>query len=156
MAATKNALSEQNIADIVSKMEDGLNLLQVCRAAGVNYGNVARRIHESPELTALYARSRSAYAHAKVDELHDIAINEPDVMRARLRCDVLKWEISKVLPKIYGERTVLDVTTTNKVDMTREEMEAEFKQLLRSRGLCLVSESQVIDAETKRLEQGDE
>ena len=46
--------------------------------------------------------------------------------------------------------------SNNKVEMTREELEAQIKQLLRSGHMRLVPESQVIDAEAKRLGQGDD
>ncbi len=153
MAATSMAMTEQTIADIVSKMEDGQNLLQVCRAAGVSYSAVRRRIHDSPDLTALYARGRQGYAHAKVDELHEIAINEPDVMRARLRCDMLRWEISKVLPKIYGDKLSIEATTTNATE-TREAIEDQLRAMLQRGGMVLVKKADILDAEPTHLEGG--
>lgn len=154
MAATSKAMSEQTIADILSKMEDGQNLLQVCRAAGVSYSAVRRRINDSPDLTALYAIARQNYAHAKVDELHIIALSEPDVMRARLRCDCLKWEISKVLPKIYGDKLSVE-TTINDRPKTREELTAEINALLHLSGMVLVKKADILDVEPKHLEGGN-
>jgi hypothetical protein len=157
MAATTKALSNDAIAAILGRLEDGLTLPVACAEAGLNYSNVAKRIRADPELTTAYAHARELYSHFRVAEMYEVARNEPDVQRAKLLTDIAKWEVSKVLPKIYGERTALDVTTMNKVDSrTREELEAEFKQLLRSHGLRLLPESQVIDAEPRQLENGDD
>ncbi len=150
------ALSEDAIADVVSKMAEGLSLKQSCEEAGIGYANAVKRIAESEMLTKVHAHAREAYVAHRVDAMHDIAVQEPDVQRAKLRTDLIKWEAARILPKQWGERTALEVTTTNKVDLTREELEAEFKSLLSLGRLRLVPESQVIDAELSQLEPGDE
>jgi hypothetical protein len=57
------------------------------------------------------------YAHAcklrrenKFEELEDIAETEKDVQRARLRVDVIKWQLSKEEPKKYGDKIDLNAS----------------------------------------------
>lgn len=61
----------------------------------------------------MYARAKDSYAHARVAQLHRIARDEPDVARARLMCDNIKWESAKVLPKVYGDSTLLKHTDSS-------------------------------------------
>lgn len=74
-----------------------------------------------------YAKARLAQANHFFDQLIDIAddasndwietskglqFNKEAAMRSRLRVDTRKWYISKVLPKVYGDK--VDVTTNGK------------------------------------------
>ncbi|MGL4574239.1 MAG: hypothetical protein ACRCV9_05560, partial [Burkholderiaceae bacterium] len=58
----------------------------------------------TPDLGRRYARARERFCEANVEQIHDIAVNEPDVQRARLMIDAIKWEASKVLQGTYGDR----------------------------------------------------
>jgi hypothetical protein len=156
MAATTRALSEETIVEIISRIEDGQTLKQSCAQSDIGYANCVKRIGESEELTKAYARAKDGFARYMVQHMFDVAKDETiDVQRAKLIVDTAKWYAARTLPKEYGERTAVDVTT-NKVDMTREELETQIKQLLRSGRMRLVPESQVIDAEAKQLGQGDD
>ena len=73
-----------------------------------------------------YAKARQLQAQLLADELFDIAddtskdwIVKPDgtetpngevVGRSRLRLDTRKWYLSKVLPKIYGEKVTQEIS----------------------------------------------
>lgn len=62
-----------------------------------------------PEFQAQYARAREEQAHALADEVLDIAreCGPEDAASARVAVDALKWRAGKLLPKVYGDRTVL-------------------------------------------------
>jgi hypothetical protein len=68
-----------------------------------------------------YARARKAQAELLADELLDIAddgsndfmetkhgpvVDQENINRSRLRVDTRKWYLSKVLPKIYGDKLI--------------------------------------------------
>lgn len=102
---SEREMSESEVCEILHLMaEDVISLKAACLKAGRGYGNIRRRIAESEKLRALYAHARSEYQRAKVEEMEEIARKEPDVQRARLLCDVIKWESSKVLPKEFGDK----------------------------------------------------
>lgn len=54
-----------------------------------------------------YERARACQAEHMFDELLEIADLEEDTNKARLKIDTRKWYLSKVLPKKFGERSVL-------------------------------------------------
>ncbi len=73
-----------------------------------------------------YARAKHIVALRWADEISDIADHKRDdyvvneegkmvldmeaVARSRLRIDTRKWLLSKVLPKVYGERIITEIT----------------------------------------------
>jgi hypothetical protein len=158
MAATSRAVSEAAIIEILERIEDGLTLKASCAVSGLGYANIVKRIGENEQLTKYYAHARESFVRFQVQRAHEIAADESiDVQRAKLMTDLIKWEASRTLPREYGERTALDVTTTNKLDsMTREELVVELRGIFRNGRMRLVPESQVIDAEAKQLGQGDD
>lgn len=106
-------VSDEQIAAVLELMADeALTLKAAAERSGLQYGNVRRRIGLSEPLKALHTRAREEYAHASVQRMHEVADNEPDVARARLKVDVIKWEAARVLPKVYGDK--LDLTVENK------------------------------------------
>lgn len=84
------------------------------------------------EFSHLYAQARLAQAQHLFDELMEIAddgrndwvqkqlkngetatvLDQEHVQRSRLRVDTRKWYLSKVLPKVYGDK--VDMTTNGK------------------------------------------
>ena len=156
MAATTRAISEETIVEIISRIEDGLTLKQSCALSAVGYANVVKRIGESEELTKAYARAKDGFARYMVQHMFDVAKDESiDVQRAKLIVDTAKWYAARTLPKEYGERVSHDVTTRDE-PLTREQLEAEIKTLLRSGGMRLIPASSVIDAEAKQLGPADD
>lgn len=72
-----------------------------------------------------YANARQAQALRWADEILEIAddgtndtyetdegerVDSDVIQRSRLRVDTRKWLLSKVLPKVYGDRTALEVS----------------------------------------------
>jgi hypothetical protein len=58
-----------------------------------------------------YARATLIRMHVLADEIMEIAdntVSSEDVPSARLRVDTRKWLMSKIAPKIYGDK--LDLT----------------------------------------------
>lgn len=72
------------------------------------------------EFRTQYDRARQAQAELMADEIVDIAddtsgdvtthedggetVNHDHIARSRLRVDSRKWKVSKLLPKVYGDR----------------------------------------------------
>lgn len=100
----RKILTEDDIAEVISKMIEGITLKQACEKSGVSYCNINKRINESENLTKLHARARDEFAHVCVQKMFDIVDLEEDVQRARLKCDNIKWYAARVLPKVYGDK----------------------------------------------------
>ena len=56
-----------------------------------------------------YARACKIRREERFEKMEDIPDQEEDVQKARLKVDILKWQLSKEEPKKYGDK--LDHTT---------------------------------------------
>ena len=101
--SAKPHISDEQIIAVIERMAEGLNLKESAAIDGFSIKNIYTRINASPELKDLHARAREDYQRIRVEEMNDIAKTEPDVARARLRCDNIKWEAARVLPKVFGD-----------------------------------------------------
>lgn len=135
--APRKLLSEDFIAGLIAKMIDGdkpKSMKEVCKAAQVSYTNIVDRISAAPRLTELYARTREAMAELMVGQLDQIASQEVDVQRARLKCDNTKWYAARILPKQYGDRVQVEAKVEART-MTDEQLDAKILELAASLGI---------------------
>ena len=90
-----------------------------------------------------YTRARELGYHAMADETLEIAddgtndwtmrqnadgesslaVNSDHIQRSRLRVDTRKWMLSKVLPKIYGDKVQQDINLTINHEDALEQLE---------------------------------
>jgi hypothetical protein len=103
--------SKSTINAVCHRITYGLSLNKACNAVGCDPGNFIHWLNESRDSLGEYARQRYARATAvrrelKFERLDDIAeVATPrDAHVARLKIDVIKWQLSKEDPKKYGDR----------------------------------------------------
>ena len=110
-----------------------------------------RWLEQHSDFRELYARAREAQADVMFDEIQRIADdgtndwmtqNDPDnpgyrlngehVQRSRLRVDTLKWRLSKMFPKKYGDPAAMQVNVQQNIEITdrRREIDALVEVLL--------------------------
>jgi hypothetical protein len=116
---------------ICEQISEGVSLRKICEADNMPAkGTVMKWLVDFPELQDQYTRARELQAETIFDEMLDIAddgsndwmekfnpegqsigwqINGEHVQRSRLRLDSRKWQLSKMLPKKYGDK--MDVTS---------------------------------------------
>lgn len=100
-------VTDEQIVELIGELgETGISLKAACDAHKLVYRTVMNRIRSSEELSALDARARQDYVRVRARQLNEVAEKEPDVQRARLMCDNIKWEAARVLPKEFGDRIV--------------------------------------------------
>jgi hypothetical protein len=150
------------IADeICERLLDGESLREICSEEGFPPESTVRRwyVEDIDGFAAHYAKSREAGWLKMAEELADIADNgENDWMksndpenegykfngehyqRSRLRLDTRKWILSKMLPKIYGERThtTVEATVSKAKPVTDEQAMEEIAQLSQQLGMKYV------------------
>ncbi|WNV10177.1 hypothetical protein [Tardiphaga sp. 709] len=112
-------------ADLIcEQMIAGKGLLEICREAGMPDRNtVYRWLERQPEFRDNYTRAREAMCDYYVEQILVIAFNESGdividgkktvanhakVQRDRLKVDSLKWIVSKLFPRQYGDKLLLD------------------------------------------------
>lgn len=122
---------DQETADSVTDgMALGKSLRQMCRELGVVESTVRRwALDDRNGFYAQYARARELQIEAMADEIREVADdgtndwmtikrggedveveNKEVVNRSRLRVDTLKWLMSKVAPKKYGDKTQHEIS----------------------------------------------
>lgn len=85
-----------------------------------NVATVYRWMREHADFCNRYARARQDQADTLADEITDIADNEPDPNKARVRVDARKWVAAKLKPKKYGDRQVIEHDLVTVEDKLRQ------------------------------------
>lgn len=99
--------------EILSKLEEGLTLRQLCEEPGMPcWSGLRKFIRAEPERVTQYAHARAIGAEALEDELLHAArsAGPEDANARRLQVDALKWVMSKRAPKVYGDKITQEHT----------------------------------------------
>lgn len=98
--------SEKLVEEILARLALGESLRSICRAAGMPDESTVRlwAIEDRDGFAARYARARDLGLDALADALLAIPDEAADAPSGRLRFEVLRWYLSKLAPKRYGDR----------------------------------------------------
>ena len=110
--AEKNPATVEQTQRAIALMANGYTVREACELLGYSYPAINKTMYRSEELRQAADHAREQYAHERVRRMHEIIRDEPDAARARVLADAIKWEVSKVLPKFYGDK--LDVGINDK------------------------------------------
>lgn len=105
---------------ICRRIASGQSMTRICELAGMpSYPTIMvwRRLH--PEFAKAIDEARLDQADAIVEEITDVARSVPvkdefgkvdggQVAHNRLLVDTLRWRASKLKPKVYGDKQVLE------------------------------------------------
>jgi hypothetical protein len=124
------AISEKQREMILQCLEDGLSLRKACVKAEVARPAAVLDIARTDiQFGEQYARAREAGYLARADRLRDDAWDMSiPADHKRIICDVQRWELSKMLPKLFGER--LDLVHSGSVARTDQLTEDELRAVL--------------------------
>jgi len=127
-------------AAILRRMEEGESLRKACKANGTTHTSFLRLCDADSELANQYARAREAMLDAQAEALEDIgdqaanAENAVEVAGLRLKSDNRKWLLSKLAPKKYGDKSVLEHQGGFKVTTATELNDDELAAIASSGG----------------------
>ena len=125
--------SRKLFKDICDQLAAGKSLRAVCRAEGYPSPSnvIAWVLADKDDCAEQYARAREIQAMLLLDEIQAISddssgdelildngarvLNKEFAARSKLRVDTRKWAMSKMLPKVYGDR--LDLNHAGKVEV---------------------------------------
>jgi len=96
-------MDEEKFNQILEHIENGFSLKSACADVKRNKRDFYKYMKDNQERMNLYACACEERSENKVSEMHEIIDTEPDVQKARLKIDVIKWEASKLKPKKYGD-----------------------------------------------------
>lgn len=137
------AYNQEKADGICERLAAGESLRKAAEAYGVAHSTVLEWNATNEAFADQYAHARAAGYALLADQLIEIAddskndtivtedgkvvTNQEVVARSRLRVDTRKWMLSKMLPKIYGERLELAGAVTVKAspaDLSDEDLAA--------------------------------
>lgn len=113
---------------ICKLIETGKSLRQAAKAEGVTAAAVLKWVKRHSEFGKQYAQACELKYNLYADEL-DETLNEADkaaldpecgnqrIAALKLRIDTRKWQLGKMLPKIYGDRTQMVLESANPADI---------------------------------------
>lgn len=131
-------------ATICAELATGRSLRDVCTGEDMPAESTVRAwaVEDRGGFSAQYTRAREIGYHAMADELLEIAddghndwmerrgdedagwqANGEHIQRSRLRVDTRKWMLSKVLPKVYGDKVEL----SGKLTLSHEDALGELE-----------------------------
>ena len=110
----------QEVVDLMAS--EGLSLRKCCLQTGLDPARFLRAVDADPDLAKQYARARQALLDKMADEILELAdapvpvldngaTDNALVRQRQLQVDTRKWFLSKLAPKIYGDR--LDVSVSD-------------------------------------------
>lgn len=118
----------QDLVDrICERIAEGESLRTICASEDMpNKATVFRWLAANETFSDQYARAREAQADVLADEIVNIAddgsndtytddegevrTNQDVIARSRLRVDARKWVVSKLKPKVYGDKVQQEVS----------------------------------------------
>lgn len=109
----------QDLAEnICEQIANGKSLRAICAGDDMpSATTVFKWLNENQDFSEQYARARDRQADHYFEEIVEISDSvEADsaaVAKARLQVDARKWTLSKLAPKKYGEKTELDVKSSD-------------------------------------------
>jgi len=95
---------------ILEKIAEGESLRKACKDEKLPSRETVRRWLKADEnFRGQYALAREEQADAKFEQAWEIAeaATAADVQVARLKVDTIKWQASKLAPKVYGDKLAL-------------------------------------------------
>lgn len=140
----------QEVADkILAGLAEGKSLRAVCREPGMPAAStVLGWTEDNKEFGEQYARVRARAYQLLADEIIDISddsagdvvcgedgVERTDaerVARSKLRVDSRKWMLSKMLPKVYGDK--LDLNHSGRIALPREMSEEDLVRIASGSG----------------------
>ena len=110
---------------VLDQVMEGQTLTRACQNVGLKRAAFYLRMNSRPSLSDAYTRALEAMVECNLDKIDTVAYEVADVQQARLISDNLKWSVAKRMPKKYGDR--LDVNVTSTVDLTSALLEARAR-----------------------------
>lgn len=147
MAKTPVRYSPEIAAAICERLAAGESLRAICRTEGMPDESTVRHwAREEADFIPQYTRARELGYERMAEEIVEISddgaldyipgkdgpqFNSEHVQRSKLRVDTRKWLLSKMLPKVYGDKQQIEHSNPDgSLTMSPEERAAKLAALV--------------------------
>jgi hypothetical protein len=97
---------------IVESISSGESMHLAAADSGISRATLYRWRRQKPAFDESVSRALRRRQQYSVDLMDYIARTEPDIQRAKLLCDNIKWQASKYDPKTFGDKLEVQSTVT--------------------------------------------
>lgn len=123
--------------DIINNIRQGESLFKSCVKYKIQIDTFYNWIDNDSKMLDLYARASAQRADSLFDKTIDIACKMPDVNRARLVVDTIKWVAGKLNPHKYSDKQTINIignVNQNITTMTPEDRDKKIIELMQKAG----------------------
>ena len=105
------AYTDKLAQEICVRILEGQSLSKVCKSDDMPArSSVNKWLSENTNFSDNYVRACRIRRENRFEDLDEVVDTTEDVQRARLKVDVIKWQLSKEEPKKYGDKMQVDNT----------------------------------------------
>ena len=105
-------MEEHHIDDIINYFYDDLNIKAIKELMGFNNSEWDAGLKEFSALRFRLQEARIVRSDERVQTMFEVSKDQSiDVSRAKLIIDTIKWEASKLIPAVYGDKLAIEVKT---------------------------------------------
>jgi len=132
--------TDEMLNEIGELMQSGYSYSKACEEIEVSQGSMWAYINRDAKRQEYYARVRLLQVAFKANVLENLTTETPDyapdgkidpgwVAYQRLKIDTAKWQLSKELPKVYGDKITQEVSGVNGAPIEQNvSINIEFKK----------------------------
>jgi hypothetical protein len=118
--------------EIINEIESGQSVANSVNKYKVAAQTFFQWCDEDTNKFKRYARAHTKRADALFDKMVDVAVNMPDVNRARLVNDTIKYVCARISPEKYSEKQTINIIgnlNQNITTLSPEDRDEKIKQL---------------------------
>lgn len=97
---------------IISMLHQGLTKKAICAELNISEHNMFKYLKQNPLFNKQYKEAAAVGYDALADSLLTINQTEPDVLRARVVSDNIKWLLARRKPETYGDKLEVNMNAT--------------------------------------------
>ena len=125
---------------------EGKTLRQIAGALGCDMRKIHQMMAESATFAGRFARARKNGLELLADDLVTAHTDDPDIQRAKLKSENVRWLLARRLPAQYGDRLAVDVSGQIDLAAALRDANARLQPISDQRAAAIVH-----DAEFKEL-----
>lgn len=124
----KVTIDNRTLDRVIEMALDGKHIKEILETIGLSHHKFWLYRKQNLSFADKFDQARQEAIERYTDDLLNIHEKEPDVQRARLISDNIKWIASKRKPTIYGDR--IDVNVNQTVDISGALKEARQRKAI--------------------------